>query len=179
MAVRIRMIVAVVAALVLLVFGSAQAGTVSRTLVCYYVVEEGASSDGNSLFNKKMAFEPEVLRSYCPSTFSRGPTGFATRAEGTFAYQAETPVAVDRNGKSVLYEVEVRLRTDTPPMAAKTLTVTIDFADLRTGKGLVQPAVKAMEYAAAKAGMKSGWAWIISMKRIGPGRLEAVVGLAR
>jgi len=142
-------------------------------------MEEGASADGNSLFMKKMGFDPELLRSYCPSTFSRGPTGFTTRAQGTFSYQADSPVLVDRSGNLALYEVAVKLRSDSLPKARETVTVTVDFADLRKGRSLVQPSIKAMDYAADKAGLKSGWVWIVSMKRVAPGRLEAVVGLSR
>jgi hypothetical protein len=126
-----------------------------------------------------MGIEPELLRSFCPSTFTRGPTGFSARAQGSFSYQAEMPVLVDREGKVVLYEVPVKLMSDAPPKAMSTMTVVIDFADLRKGKGLVQPSIKAMDYAAEKADLRSGWAWIVSMKRIGAGKIEAVVGLSK
>ena len=102
-----------------------------------------------------------------------------TRAQGSFSYRADTPVLVDRSGNLALYEVAVKLKTDSLPAARETVTVTIDFADLRKGRSLVQPAVKAMDYASDKADLKSGWAWIVSMKRVAPGKLEAVVGLSR
>jgi len=156
-----------------------QAAAASRTITCYVVVEEGASSDANSLYLQKMGLDPELLRSFCPSTFARGPTGFATRAQGTFSYQADAPVLVDRSGKLAMYEVPVKLKADAPPRSGTKVTVIVDFADIRKGKGLVQPSIKAMDYAADKAGLRSGWAWIISMKRIGEGKLEAVVGISK
>jgi hypothetical protein len=175
----IRTILAIGAFASLAACASSEAAGASRNLTCYVVMEEGASADANSLFLKKMGLDPELLRTYCPSSFTRGATGFVTRAQGSFSYQADTPVLVDRSGKVVMYEVAVKLKTDSLPKAMQTVTVSVDFADLRKAKGLVQPAIKAMDYAAEKAALRSGWAWIISMKRVGAGKLEAVVGLSK
>jgi hypothetical protein len=179
MARRLTMVVAIGACASLAACASGQVGAATRNITCYVVMEEGASADANSLFLNKMGLDPELLRAFCPSTFTRGPTGFSARAQGNFSYQADTPLLVDRSGKLVMYEVPVALKSDSPPRAVATVTVTVDFADLRTGKGLVQPSVKAMDYAAEKAGMKFGLAWIVSMKRVGTGKLEAVVGLSK
>jgi hypothetical protein len=179
MARLVRTFAAIGAFVCLAACAGAQAGTIVRSLTCYVVMEEGASSEGNSLFLNKMGMDPELLRAFCPSTFSRGPTGFVARAQGTFAYQADSPVLVDRSGKVVMYEIPVKLKSDPLPKAATTVTVAVDFADLRKAKGLVQPSIKALDYAAEKAGMRSGWAWIVSMKRVSAGKLEAVVGLSK
>jgi hypothetical protein len=176
---RLSMVLAIGVCASLAACASGQAGAAIRNITCYVVIEEGASADANSLFLNKMGVDPELLRAFCPSSFTRGPTGFSARAQGNFAYQAETPVLVDRSGKVVMYEVAVALKADAPPRASATMTVLVDFADLRTGKGLIQPSIKAMDYAAEKAGMKFGWAWIVSMKRVGVGKLEAVVGLSK
>jgi hypothetical protein len=179
MARRLSMVVAIGACASLAACASGQVGATTRNITCYVVMEEGQSADANSLFLNKMGLDPELLRAFCPSSFSRGPTGFSARAQGSFSYQADTPVLVDRSGKVVMYEVSVALKSDAPPRATTTVTVTVDFADLRTGAGLIQPSLKAMDYAASKAGLKFGWAWIVSMKRVGAGKLEAVVGLSK
>jgi hypothetical protein len=179
MARLVRMLVAIGAFVCLAACAGAQVGTITRSLTCYVVMEEGASADANSLFLNKMGMDPELLRAFCPSTFSRGPTGFVARAQGTFAYQADSPVLVDRSGKVIMYEIPVKLKSDPLPKATTTVTVAVDFADLRKAKGLVQPSIKALDYAAEKAGMRSGWAWVVSMKRVSAGKLEAVVGLSK
>jgi hypothetical protein len=99
--------------------------------------------------------------------------------EGRFAYEAGTPVLRDRNGRTALYEVPLRLSADAPPKAQQLVTLQFRLADLASSGGLVQPALKAMQLAAAKLGWHSGLAWIVKMERIGPGALRAVVGLAR
>jgi hypothetical protein len=160
---------------------TAQGATASgspRELVCFVVAEEGASSEGNSLYLSKMGVDPEALRSFAPSRFTSGLAGFKTVAEGKFSYEADTPVLADRSGKLVLYEVPVRLSAAAPPKARATVTVEFGLKDLRSGGGIVQPAVRAMQLAAAKAGIKSGIAWIVEMERVSTGMLRAKVGLA-
>jgi hypothetical protein len=151
----------------------------ARAITCYIVTEEGSSSEGNSLFLRKMGVDPEALKSFAPSRFSRIQGKFSASVLGTFAYEAERPVLLERSGRLALYEVPVQLRSDTPPSAMKTVTVTVSLSDLRKSGGFVQPAFRAMDLAAASLRWMSGTAWIIEMKSSGPGKLSAVVGLTR
>jgi hypothetical protein len=157
----------------------AMAQVVERSLDCYVVVKEGSSSEGNSLFLQKMGIDPEALKSFAPTRFSRVGSRFSASVQGTFAYEAESPVLVERGGGLALYEVAVRLRSDPLPSPTKKVTVTLLVGDLARSGELVQPALRAMDLAAASVKWTSGSAWIIDMRTEGAGKLKAVVGLAR
>jgi len=150
-----------------------------RDITCYVVMEEGNSSEGNSLYLRKMGVDPEAIKTFAPVRFSRAGGKFTTSVQGVFAYQAETPVQVDRSGRLGLYEVPLRLKADPPPAAAKTVTVTVLLWELAKSGGIVQPSVQAMDKAAASLKWTEGTAWIIEMSRAGKGKLKAVVGLAK
>jgi hypothetical protein len=126
-----------------------------------------------------MGADPEALRSFAPSRFTAGSGAFTAAAQGQFSYEAGTPVLRDRAGKLALYEVPLRLSAPPPPKAQITVTVQFRLRDLASGRGIAQPAIRAMQLAAAKAGMRSGIAWIVEMARVAPGTLRAKVGLAR
>ena len=151
----------------------------SRSMNCFVVIEEGASAEGNALFLQKMGVEPETLKSFAPSRFTRADGVFSASAQGDFAYQAESPVLVERLRGLALYQVPVKIRAPAPPRAAKKVDVIVLLSDLKKEGGIVQPAFRAMDLAAASAGWTSGSAWIIEMKSVGKGKLKAVVGLAR
>jgi hypothetical protein len=150
-----------------------------RALDCYVVVEEGSSSEGNSLFLQKMGVDPEALKSFAPTSFSRVGKKFSASVQGTFAYEADSPVLVERRGRIALYEVAVRLRSDPLPSPAKKVSVTLLIGDLAESGDLVQPALRAMDLAAASLKWTSGTAWIIDMRPAGAGKLKAIVGLAK
>jgi hypothetical protein len=154
-----------------------------RDTSCYVVMEEGASSEGNSLYLKKMGVDPEVVKTFAPVHFSRagGAAGgrFSATVQGSFAYQAESPTQVGRSGNLVLYEVPVRLKADPPPKAWKTVSVSIQLSELSGSSGLVQPSILAMDKASASQKMSSGTAWILDMSYSGKGKLKATVGLAK
>jgi hypothetical protein len=150
-----------------------------RDITCYVVMEEGNSSEGNSLYLRKMGVDPEAVKTFAPVRFSRAERKFSTTVQGVFGYQAETPVLVDRSGRLGLYEVPLRLKADPPPVPAKTVTVTVLLSELATSGDIVQPAVNAMDKAAASQKMVAGTAWIIEMSYVGKGKLKAVVGLAK
>lgn len=150
-----------------------------RDIVCLVVVQEGSSAEGNSLYLKKMGVDPEALRSFALSKFSFSGKTFKAVAQGQFSYEAGTPELKDRVGALSLYEVRVRLSAPLPPKAQATVSVQFSLKELAPAGGIVQPAVRAMELAAIKAGMKAGTAWIVEMARIAPGVLRATVALAR
>jgi hypothetical protein len=152
---------------------------VVRDLSCYVVMEEGASSEGNSLYLQKMGVDPEAVKTFAPVRFSREGGKFTTTVQGAFGYQAQTPTRIARSGRLALFEVPVRIKADPPPKPWKTATVTVLLSDLAKAKGLVQPAVKAMDLAAAAQKMGSGTAWIMDMSYAGKGKLKATVGLAK
>jgi hypothetical protein len=166
--------IAVICSIALVALGaSAQASAqAARSMKCYVVIKEGASSEGNSLFIQKMGVEPELIKSFAPSRFTKSAEGFAFSTQGSFAYQAESPVFIERSGKLALYEVPVRIKAEVPTRGVKKLNVTLRLAD-------VQPDFAAMRAAAAKSGWTTGTAWIVEMKRTGKGLLSAVVGLAK
>jgi hypothetical protein len=166
----------VLAALVLL---AATLGAETREITCFVVVEEGASAEANSLYLRKMGVDPEVLKTFAPSRFTAGPGAFKAIAQGQFSYEAGTPVLRDRAGKLALYEVPLKISAAPPPKAQATVSVRFGFKELASAKGSVQPALRAMQLAAAKAGMKSGIAWIVEMSLVDPGMLSATVGLSR
>jgi hypothetical protein len=156
---------------------SAQAEA-QRSIKCYVVMREGASAEGNALYLQKMGVEPEALKSFAPANFSRAGGEFSVSVRGKLSYSAETPVLLERSGSVALYEVAVALRADDPPQAKKRVRVTVKLGDLAKAKELAQPAVRAMDLAAAAAKMRKGTAWIIEMEYAGKGRLEALVGLS-
>jgi len=75
--------------------------------------------------------------------------------------------------------VAIRYAAEPLPKAYKTITVDVKMADLAGTGDLVQPAAKAIELAAAKAGMKSGIAWIVSMKMPTKAAISVKVALAK
>jgi hypothetical protein len=82
-------------------------------------------------------------------------------------------------GTFALYEVPLKISAALPPKAQATVSVQFSFKELASAKGSMQPALRAMQLAAAKAGMKSGIAWIVEMSLVAPGMLSAKVGLSR
>jgi hypothetical protein len=157
----------------------AKATQPARDIVCYVVMEEGQSSEGNSLFMRKMGVDPEALKTFAPARFSRSGGKFAATVKGDFAYQAESPTRVARSGRLALYEVPLRIKADPPPKPTKTVKVSLSLAELAKAGGIVQPAFMAMDKAAAAQKMSEGTAWIIEMSHSGKGKLKAVVGLAK
>jgi hypothetical protein len=176
---RIAMPFALAAAMLALIPRGAVAQTGPRELICFVVSEEGTSAEGNSLYLRKMGVDPEALRSFAPSRFTVGPGDFSAVVQGRVSYEAGTPVLADRVGKLALYEVPLRLAAAPPPRAQATVIVQFNIRDLASGRGIVQPALRAMQLAAAKARMRSGFAWIVEMARVAPGTLRAKVGLAK
>jgi hypothetical protein len=140
---------------------AAKAPVISMT--CFVVMEEGSSSEGNSLFLKKMGVEPSLIKLFAPTSFITLEKGIKTQAKGDFAYEAGSPELVTRSKRLALYEVPVRYRASSPPKAAKSVVVEFKLEDLARSGGLVQPAEKAIALAAAKAAMKSGTAWVVEM----------------
>jgi hypothetical protein len=151
----------------LLCLGAQLAGegakTQVRSALCYVVMETGASSEGNSLYLKKMGVEPGLLKLFAPTRFTIEGKGIKTQAQGDFAYQAEGPELVVKSKALAVYGVQVKYRAVTPPKAQKTIAVDFTLGDLSGAKGLVQPAEKAMLLAAAKAKLSSGTAWVVEM----------------
>lgn len=173
--------VAVVCALVLIacVLASAQAASVeTREVDCFAVAQDSASSEAQALYLQRMGFAPEALRGFALSSFERDSTGFSCHTEGVFGYESDTPAVVARSGGLVLYEVRAKVRSSPPPRAKKTVSVDLRFSELAATGESVQPGIKAIELAAAKAGWRSGHAWILSMKWRGSGVLRATVALA-
>ena len=146
---------------------------------CYMVVEEGKSSDATRLFLQKMGIDSEAVSRVAPTRFTVGARDFLSRVGGRFSYEAEGPVFIERVGRVGLYSVALRYSVGPLPKALKTVTVDFTLAELAKAKSLVQPAAKAIQLAAAKAGMKTGLAWIIGMEVAGKGDFRATVGLAK
>jgi hypothetical protein len=159
--------------------GSAAAGAKTREATCYILVEEGSSAEGNSLFLQKMGASPQALSLVAPTRFSFASGSSFESASGSFSYEASTPRLVDRKGRLALYSVVVRFAAGPLPKALKTITVDVKMADLAGTADLVQPAAKAIELAAAKAGMKSGTAWVISMAMPTKAAIRVKVALAK
>jgi hypothetical protein len=158
---------------------SASAAQPARDILCYVTMEEGQSAEGNSLFMRKMGVDPEAVKTFAPARFSRAMGKFSVRVQGSFAYQAESPTRVARSGRLALYEVPIRIKADPPPKAWKTVKVSLSLAELSKAGGLAQPAVMAMDKAAAAQKLSEGTAWIIEMSHAGKGKLKATVGLAK
>ncbi len=156
----------------------AQGAVLSRDVECFAVASLGASSEGQRLYLQGMGFGPEALRGFAPSRFSRGSGKFFSHTEGAFGYEANTPVEVARSGSLVLYKVAATVRSAPPPRAAKTITVDISLRGLAGTGDAVQPGIKAIELAAAKAGWRSGLAWVLGMQWRAPDVLRARVALA-
>gem|GEM_PF-1995549 len=150
-----------------------------RDVVCYVVVEESQSSEGDELFLRKMGVDPEAVKTFAPVSFSRRGGKFEAVVRGAFGYQARNPRRLASSGKLALYEVPLKIKSDPPPRPWKTARVSIDIAELSPSGGIVQPSVAAMDKAAAALKVTSGMAWIIEMRYSGKGRLNALVGLAR
>jgi hypothetical protein len=146
--------------------------------VCYLLIEEGGSAEGNSLYLKKMALDAAALSRSLPTRFSSGAR-IALESEGAVRFEAEEPVLVERRGRLALYSVALSLEALALPRAQKTVTVDFSLADLARSKDLLQPADKAILLAAAKAGMRSGSAWVLDIRMIGRGKFRAKLGLAK
>jgi hypothetical protein len=151
----------------------------SRFLVCLVLTTEGASAEGNALFQKYMALQPELLRSYAPLRFELGAKGFSAKAEGNFGYSAEELLPLERYGKTVLSSVKVELKAPPPPKAWKTAVVEFKVAALAAGGDAVQPGARAIELAARQLKLAKGLAWIESIELKSPGLIRATVGFAR
>jgi hypothetical protein len=163
----------------LVAFGATGIEPKQRASTMYILVEEGASAEGNALFLKKMGLEPKLLSRALPVRFESRGGRFAVKAEGSLSYESAEPVLVERSGKLALYSVALKIRGGALPKAKKTETVDFSLAELEKSRDLVQPADRAIELAAAKAGMKKGRAWIVEITMPAPGRFEARVGLAK
>lgn len=149
-----------------------------RSVRCFVVMEEGASSEGNSLYLNKMGVEPALLRLFAPTRFSTGMRGVEMKADGEFSYEAVGIELVARLKRLAVYAVSLRYRAPEMPEAKATVVVDFKLADLARGRLLVQPAEKAIELAAAKAHMRSGLAWVVEMAMPSPQSFRAKVRLA-
>jgi hypothetical protein len=158
---------------------AAAAGAKAREATCYVLVEEGSSAEGNALFLQKMGLSPQALGMVAPTRFSFVSGSSFESASGSFSYEASTPLLVDRKGRLALYSVDVKFSAGKLPKVYKTITVDVKMADLAASGDLVQPAAKAIELAAAKAGMKSGIAWVTSMKMPTKSAIKVKVSLAK
>ena len=134
-----------------------------RSTRCFVVMQEGASSEGNSMYLKKMGVEPGLLKLFAPTRFTVEGKSVKTQVQGDFAYQAESPELVVKSKALAVYGVQVKYKAITRPKAQKTITVDFSLGDLAGAKGLVQPAEKAILLAAAKAKLSSGTAWVVEM----------------
>ncbi len=158
---------------------SALGGLKSGNATCYVLVEEGSSSEGNKLYLDKMLVGGEVLSRLAPTSFDTRAKNFLTRGSANFSYEAGTPVPVERSGSWVLYSVDLKYKAGPYPKVYKTITVDITIADLKVGKELLQPATKAIELAAAKAGLSSGTAWIVGMSMPSRAVIRVKVSLSK
>ena len=165
--------------LLALLAGTACAESKAKEAICYVIIEEGSSTEGNSLFLSKMGVDTELLSRVAPTSFALGKEKFLSRASGSFAYQAESPVLVERLGRAALYSVAITFNAGAFPRAQKTVSVSFGLSELESEGGAIQPAAKAIELAAVSAGMKSGTAWIVEMTMPSDGRFNAKVALAK
>jgi hypothetical protein len=159
--------------------GAAWAESKAKEAVCYVIIEEGTSTEGNSLFLSKMGIDTELLSRVAPTRFSFDSAKFLSRAAGSFAYQAGSPLLIERSGRLALYSVAIKYSAGRFPRAAKTVAVTFSLSDLEPGGDAIQPAAKAIELAAKAAGMRSGTAWIVDMEMPSDGHFSAKVALAK
>lgn len=150
----------------------------TRSARCFVVMEEGASSDGNSLYLNKMGVEPAIIRLFAPTRFTIGTKGLETKADGEFSYEAMGIELVERSRGIAVYAVGVTYRAAAMPAAKATVVVDFTLTDLQRGRGLVQPAEKAIELAAAKAHMRAGLAYIVEMQMPSPHGFRAKVRLS-
>lgn len=148
----------------------------TRSVTCLVMVEEGASSEANSLFLRKMFLDPAALQHFAPAAFTFSGGRLKLEAEGTFGYTAATPRLVERKGAMALYEVKAEIRAPAPPRAWKTAVVELRTADLAVGADL---GFKAIEFAARKLRLSGGRAWIVDMGLKSPGLIRAKVAFAR
>ena len=154
-------------------------GAQSRATTAYVFVKEGASSEGNSLYLNKMGLPAEALSRVAPTRFVIAGKAFSMDASGSFSYEAENPVLVGRSGSLALYSVALKFTAGPYPKGQKTLTVGFSLKDLVKAGEAIQPAAMAIQLAAAKAGMKSGTAWIEDMQMPTKGEFKAKVSLAK
>jgi len=160
-------------------FAWAQAMPAGGDATCYVLIEEGMSSEGNSLFLSKMAFDTELLSRVVPTRFQTGSKIKLSRAEGSFSYEAGSPGLVLRSGDFALYSVELRFKSSSFPKAKKKIKVSFSFADLIAGGDIVQPAEMAIGLASKAARMSTGKAWIQSMRANSAGAFTATVALSK
>ncbi len=157
----------------------AYADTTYTDTTCFLLVEEGKSAEGNALFLSKMGIDAEAVSRVAPTRFTVGAKDFLSRVNGSFSYQADSPVLVERSGRLALYSVALKYGVGALPAALKTVTVNFKLADFARTKDTIQPATKAIQLAVAKAGMKSGLAWIVEMDMPSKGSFRAKVALAK
>ena len=160
-------------------FAWAEGKLFSGVATCYVLIEEGASSEGNSLFLNKMALESELLSRAAPTRFQSGSKIHLSTAEGSFSSEAEQPELVLRSGAFALYSVELRFKSSPFPKAKKNVKVSFSLADLMARGDIVQPAAMAIGLAAKAARMSSGRAWIQSMRADSAGAFTATVALSK
>jgi hypothetical protein len=150
----------------------------TQKATCYVVAEEGDSAEANDLY-LRMLSSSQAVAFVAPTRFSFGSGSTFTSVDGSFSFEGGQPSLVDRKGKLALYSISVSFRVDAFPKAVSTPTIDLKIADLMGSSGIVQPGAKAIELAAAKAKLKSGVAWIISMKMPDKKTIRVKVGLAR
>jgi hypothetical protein len=149
-----------------------------RDARCFVVMEEGASSEGNSLYLNKMGVEPALLRLFAPTRFETGTKGIELKTEGEFSYQAEGIELAARSKGLAVYAVNVTYQAAAMPEAKAEVVVEFKLSELAKGSGFVQPAEKAIALASAKAHMRSGLAWVVEMEMPSPQSFRAKVRLA-
>lgn len=150
----------------------------ARGARCYLVMEEGSSDEGNSLYLQKMLIDPSLLKLFAPTRFKRAQGRIELISSGQFSYESEGPQLIARSKRLVVYAVDLRYSAPRAPKAAKTIVVDFKLAELSRGRDLVQPAERAIELAASKAGMASGLAYIASMEMPSPQSFRAKVELS-
>jgi len=155
------------------------AETTTRSILCLILTTEGASAQGNALYLKYMALQPELLRSYTPTRFTVTRTEFSTTAEGRISYSAQELEPVERYGKTVLNSVAVEFVSAPLPKVWKSAEVEIKVAELAAGGDAVQPGARAIELAARKLKLTKGRAWIESIELVSPGLIRAKVNFAK
>jgi len=180
---RVRTIRRLLAALLslflpFLAFGAPASGAAATERLCYVLVREGDSAEGNALYLRKMLLDPAALSRAVPTRFRLKPS-FTLEAEGRLqSVEAGEPVLVARRGRLALYSLSLGLDDKELPKAQKTLVVEFSLADLARTGDQVQPADRALALAAAKSGLKSGSAWIIDMTMSSKSLFRAKVGVS-
>jgi hypothetical protein len=141
-------------------------------------MEEGASAEGDSLFLRKMVAGPELLRLYAPTRFIASKGGIELRSEGEFSYDVEGPQLVARSKRTLVYAFDLRMKVSPQPKAKSVVVVSFSLAELTKGRAILQPAERAIALAAAKSGMSSGLARIVSIEMPDSKSFRAKVALS-